>query len=71
MSWPAARRPPISEYLLALAQPAMRMPSTETDDTARAKKMPDVEVGEDGVGAERHGHVDRKTSSTHDERRHA
>ena len=40
MSWPAARRPPISEYLLALAQPAMRMPSTDTDETARAKKMP-------------------------------
>ena len=30
----------MSEYLLADAQPATRMPSTDTDDTARAKKMP-------------------------------
>ena len=30
----------MSEYLFALAQPAMRMPSTDSDDTASAKKMP-------------------------------
>ena len=30
----------MSEYLLADDQPAMRMPSTDIDDTARAKKMP-------------------------------
>ena len=35
-----ARRPPSREYLLALAQPAMRMPSTPTDTTARAKNTP-------------------------------
>src|SRR3954464_7520659 len=40
MSWPAARRPPSSEYLLADAQPAMRMPIAEIDDTASAEKMP-------------------------------
>ena len=40
MSCPAARRPPINEYLFALAQPAIRMPSTESDETASAKKMP-------------------------------
>ena len=30
----------MSEYLLADAQPAMRMPMTDSDETARAKKMP-------------------------------
>ena len=30
----------MSEYLLAEAQPAISTPSTDTDDTARAKKMP-------------------------------
>ncbi len=39
-SWPAALRPPISEYLLADAQPAMRMPITDMEETARARKMP-------------------------------
>ncbi len=38
MSWPAARRPPISEYLLADDQPAMRMPITEIDDTASRRR---------------------------------
>ncbi len=28
------------EYLLADAQPAMRMPITDTDDSPRARKMP-------------------------------
>ena len=36
MSWPAARRAPMSEYLLAVAQPAISTPITEIDDTARA-----------------------------------
>ena len=30
----------MSEYLLADAQPAMRMPITETDDSPMARKMP-------------------------------
>ena len=38
ISWPAARIAPINEYLLADAHPAMRMPSTDSDDTAMAKK---------------------------------
>src|SRR3546814_19085246 len=40
MSWPAARRPPMREYLLAEAQPATRMPITEIDESPRARKMP-------------------------------
>ena len=40
MSCPAARSPPSSEYLLADAHPAIRMPITEIEDTASAKKMP-------------------------------
>ena len=36
----------MSEYLLAEAQPAIRMPMTESDDTARAKKMPTSRVGD-------------------------
>ena len=37
MSWPVARRPPSSEYFEAEPQPAMRMPMTDTDDTAMAR----------------------------------
>ena len=40
MSWPAARSAPMSEYLLADAHPAISTPSTDSDDTARAKKIP-------------------------------
>ncbi len=40
MSCAAARSAPISENLLALDQPAMRMPITETLDMAITKKMP-------------------------------
>ena len=36
MSWPAARKPPMRAYLLADAQPAIKMPTTDSDDTARA-----------------------------------
>ena len=51
----------MSEYLLAEAQPAMRMPITEIDDTARAKKMPVSRLANHGVGPERHDHVDAGT----------
>ena len=48
------------EYLLADAQPAMRMPMTETDADGEHVEDADVEVGEPGVGAERHGGVDEQ-----------
>ena len=35
MSWPAARRPPISEYLLADDHPAISTPMVESEETAR------------------------------------
>ena len=36
----------MSEYLLADAQPAMRTPITDTDDTAEGEEDAGVEVGE-------------------------
>ena len=54
MSWPAARRPPMSEYLLADAQPAMQ--DADDRDRRHGQGVEDagVEVGEVGVGPERH-----------------
>ena len=49
-----------SEYLLADAQPAISMPSTDSDDTARAKKMPVSRLAKHGVGPERHDDVDEE-----------
>ena len=62
----------MSEYLLADAQPAMRMPITEIDDTARAKKMPTSRSANHGVGAEGDDGVDsRNVRHQHDDRRQA
>ena len=69
MSWPAARNAPSSEYLLADDQPAMSTPITESDDTASAKKMPDVEVLDDEAGPGGQHDVEQERREDHDERR--
>ena len=53
----------MSEYLFADAQPAIRMPITDTDDRPMARKMPVSRFGEVGVGPERHDHEDAGTST--------
>ena len=56
----------MSEYLLADAQPAMSTPITDTDDRPMARKMPGVEVGEVGVGPERHHHHEQERGGQDD-----
>ena len=63
---PPLWRPPMSEYLLAEAQPAMRMPITDRDDRPHGKEDACVEVGEVHVGAERHHHEDQEGRSDDD-----
>ena len=50
----------MSEYLLADAQPAMSMPMHRDRRHGQGVEDADVEVGEPGVGAERHGDVDEQ-----------
>ena len=68
MSWPAARRPPSSEYLLADAQPAMSTPMTDSDDTARAKKMPVSRSSTTRSGPAGIDDVEQERRHEHDER---
>ena len=58
----------MSEYLLADAQPAMRMPITDTDDRPMARKMPVSRFGEVGVGPERHHDEEQERRRQHDVR---
>ena len=57
-------------YLLAEAHPAIRMPSTEMDETARAKKTPTSRSSEMRLGPGGDDDVDRKVEIEHHERRH-
>ena len=68
MSWPAARSPPSSAYLLADAQPAMSTPITEIDDTARAKKTPVSRASTTASGPTGEHHVQDERRHQHDHR---
>ena len=68
MSCAAARSAPISANLFALAQPAMSMPMTESDDTARVEHA-DVEVAHDESRAGGDHEEDQERRDDDDRRR--
>ena len=57
------------EYLLADAQPAMSTPMTDSDDTARTKKMPTSRSATTRCVGPGHGHEEQEGRHQHDERR--